>query len=64
MVPEIDIAFGSNQLVELGLMQKTGERKLQAKRFKQHMWTGAEILETIDWPGKYIPINIGRYIPV
>jgi hypothetical protein len=33
-----------------------GERETRCYRVKQHIMTGAEVLETVDWPGKYIPI--------
>lgn len=33
-----------------------GERETRCYRVKQHIMTGAEVLETTDWPGKYIPI--------
>lgn len=32
------------------------QRKAKCWRVKQHRLTGAELLETTDWPGQYIPI--------
>lgn len=31
-------------------------RTVRSKKVTQYILTGAEVLETIDWPGKYIPI--------
>ena len=39
-----------NQIMPIG----TKTRKI--KKVKQYILTGAEVLETVDWPGKYIPI--------
>jgi hypothetical protein len=33
-----------------------GERETRCYRVRQQIVTGAEVLETVDWPGKYIPI--------
>jgi hypothetical protein len=33
-----------------------GERETRCYRVKQQIVTGAEVLETVDWPGKFIPI--------
>jgi hypothetical protein len=43
-------------LVNMGVLRILGERTSKAKRFKQYIMTGAEILEEKDWPGRYIPI--------
>lgn len=44
------------ELMAIGRLQIQGERSYQAKRFKQAFMTGAEVLETNDWPGSYIPV--------
>ena len=33
-----------------------GERETRCYRVRQHIMTGAEVLETVDWPGRFIPI--------
>jgi hypothetical protein len=43
-------------LANMGVLRIVGERTSKAKRFKQYIMTGAEILEEKDWPGRYIPI--------
>jgi hypothetical protein len=32
------------------------EREVDSHRVRQHLMSGAEVLETVDWAGKYIPI--------
>lgn len=44
------------QLAQMGILQIQAEREYQARRFKQTFMTGAEVLETNDWMGSYIPI--------
>lgn len=34
----------------------TGDRETRGYKVRQHIMTGAEVLETNDWAGKYIPI--------
>jgi len=33
-----------------------GQRDVDSHRVRQHIMSGAEVLETVDWAGKYIPI--------
>ena len=42
--------------LEMGLLQPHGERKVKSHKVTQHFMSGAEILESKDWPGRYIPI--------
>jgi hypothetical protein len=43
-------------LVEAGALQITSERKTTCYRVTQRILSGAKVLETRDWPGRYIPI--------
>ena len=43
-------------LLEAGILQPHGERKTKSHKVTQHFMSGAEILESKDWPGRYIPI--------
>jgi len=47
-----DIQLG----LQAGLIQITRERLAKAYRVKQHIMTGAEIIESNEWAGCYIPI--------
>ncbi len=37
-------------------VQVVKERKRKTKKVTQYVLTGAEVLETVEWPGKFIPI--------
>jgi len=43
-------------MLQMGTLKVQGERKTQSWRVTQYIMTGAEILETKPWPGRYIPI--------
>lgn len=43
-------------LVEQGLLTIDQERKTKSHKVTQRIMSGVEILETNDWPGKFIPI--------
>ncbi len=43
-------------LVEAGVIQVVEKRTAKCWKVKQHTLTGAEVLNTRDWPGQYIPI--------
>jgi hypothetical protein len=38
------------------VLQPNGERRVKSHKVTQHFMSGAEILESKDWPGRYIPI--------
>lgn len=40
----------------LAPLNVVGERQVKSKKVTQYIMTGAEVLETVEWPGKYIPI--------
>lgn len=49
--------YASNKaLFDAAGMTVLGQRQVRAKSVVQYLMTGAEVLETIEWPGKYIPI--------
>jgi hypothetical protein len=43
-------------LLQAGAIQIHGERVSKTHKVKQRIMSGAEILDTVDWIGKYIPI--------
>lgn len=43
-------------LAELGIVPVGQPRTVKSKKVTQYIISGAEVLETIEWPGKYIPI--------
>jgi hypothetical protein len=43
-------------LLQAGVLQPNGERRVKSHKVTQHFMTGAEILESKDWPGRFIPI--------
>ena len=43
-------------MLQTGQLQVTRERKAKSCKVTQRFMSGAEILETRDWPGRYIPI--------
>jgi hypothetical protein len=43
-------------LVQVGVLEVKGERVAKSCKVKQEFMSGAEILKTRDWPGRYIPI--------
>lgn len=43
-------------LIELGIMQEVGRRTAKSYKVTQVIMSGADVLETNDWPGRYIPI--------
>lgn len=43
-------------LIEAGELEIIGDRVVQTYRVTQHLLTGAEVLKTTPWPGKFIPI--------
>jgi hypothetical protein len=47
-----DLQFGLSS----GLLTIVGERKTKGHKVTQRIMSGAEILETNEWPGKFIPI--------
>jgi len=47
-----DLKFG----LEAGLLNIVGERKTKGHKVTQRIMSGAEILETNEWPGRFIPI--------
>lgn len=49
---DTDLAFA----LENGLIQIAGSRKTKCYRVTQYFLSGAKVLKTVDWPGKYIPI--------
>ena len=42
--------------LSVGMVQITGERTVTAHKVTQRIISGAEVLETNEWPGSYIPI--------
>ena len=46
----------TQMLLELGELVVKRERQAKSHRVRQHIVTGAEVLESNDWPGRYIPI--------
>jgi hypothetical protein len=46
----------AKDLFEVEQITITGERETRSKKVTQYVMSGAEILETNDWPGEYIPI--------
>lgn len=47
---------GENLWSALGIEQVGQPRNVKSKKVTQYILSGAEVLETIEWPGKYIPI--------
>jgi len=43
-------------LIQAGALEIVNQREVMRKKVTQHIMTGAEILETNDWSGRYIPI--------
>lgn len=43
-------------LIQAGVLQVVGQREAKCWKVKQHTLTGAEVLNSRDWPGQYIPI--------
>jgi hypothetical protein len=41
---------------QIGLMPTGQTRLTKGYKVTQHLLTGAEIIDTVDWPGRYIPI--------
>lgn len=50
-----EYAERAEELAQLGI-QEVGRRPVVRKKVTQQIVTGAEVLETIEWPGKYIPL--------
>lgn len=46
----------AEQFMASGVMPVGEPRTVKRKKVTQYILTGAEVLETIEWPGKYIPI--------
>lgn len=42
--------------LEMGLFQPHGERRVKSHKVTQNFMTGAEVLESKPWPGRFIPI--------
>lgn len=49
-------AFEANPQNFVGITVVGQPRVVQSKKVTQYILTGAEVLETVDWPGIYIPI--------
>lgn len=43
-------------LVEAGALQIVGKRKTKCYKVTQRKLSGSKVLETVEWPGQYIPI--------
>lgn len=48
--------LAQKEIFDASLVQVVGERPTRRYRIRQTLMTGAEILETNDWAGRYIPI--------
>lgn len=44
------------QFMAAGIMPVGEPRTVKRKKVTQYIMTGAEVLETVEWPGRYIPI--------
>lgn len=43
-------------MIQIGQIQVVNERMIKSHKVVQRIMSGAEILEEVNWPGKYIPI--------
>jgi hypothetical protein len=55
VVEEADYKANKPAFDAIGV-QVQGSRDVDSHRVRQHIMSGAEVLETVDWAGKYIPI--------
>lgn len=55
---EDDIAENADlqALIDAGILQEVGRRTAKSYKVTQVIMSGADVLETNDWPGRYIPI--------
>ncbi len=56
LVIAADVYAKNRDLFDAQGLQVTGTRMTRTHKVKQHLLTGAEVLETNEWAGRYIPI--------
>lgn len=56
MVIEADDYEKSREVFDALGLQVQGQREVDSHKVRQRIMSGAEVLETVDWAGKYIPI--------
>lgn len=56
VVPVKQYRANADAFVAMGLVPVGEPRTVATKKVTQYVLSGAEVLETVEWPGKYIPI--------